>query len=53
VIFRTAGAKSPLEACFTNEMVKLWKRDDELSDSLGTQDRSGIYGAFHLYRFQT
>lgn len=52
VIFRTAGTTSPVDACFTPQLAAQWKRDDALSDSLGPQDRSGIYGAFHLYRFQ-
>lgn len=52
VIFRTAGTTSPVDACLTDGLSALWKRDQEMSDSLGPQDRSGIYGAFHLYRFQ-
>ena len=52
VIFRTAGTTSPVDPCLTGELGKLWVRDNEISDSLGPLDRSGIYGAFHLYRFQ-
>jgi S-adenosylmethionine-diacylglycerol 3-amino-3-carboxypropyl transferase len=50
VIFRTAGELSPVEATLSPELAKRWSRDHELSDRLGPQDRSGIYGAFHLYR---
>jgi S-adenosylmethionine-diacylglycerol 3-amino-3-carboxypropyl transferase len=52
VIFRTAGTLSPVEASLTPELGQRWRRDDALSDSLGPQDRSGVYGAFHLYRLQ-
>ena len=52
VIFRTAGVKSPVDACLTGVLQSQWRRDDEVSDRLGPLDRSGIYGAFHLYRFQ-
>jgi len=52
VVFRTAGEYSPLKSSFTPELAQRWVRDDVLSDRLGPQDRSGIYGAFHLYRLQ-
>ena len=52
VVFRTAGEYSPLKASLTPELAQRWVRDDVLSDRLGPQDRSGIYGAFHLYRLQ-
>ena len=50
VIFRTAGAKSPLEE--GEELAPLreiWRRDDERSDIGFALDRSGIYGGFHCY----
>jgi S-adenosylmethionine-diacylglycerol 3-amino-3-carboxypropyl transferase len=52
VIFRTAGTLSPVDACFTGPLQGKWARDDARSEALGPQDRSGIYGAFHLYRLQ-
>lgn len=52
VIFRTAGISSPVDACLKGELQGKWLRDDVTSDTLGQQDRSGIYGAFHLYRLQ-
>ena len=52
VIFRTAGVSSPVDACFTEELQGKWVRDHATSDTLGHTDRSGIYGAFHLYRLQ-
>lgn len=52
VIFRTAGTTSPVDACMTGELQGRWLRDHAISDELGPQDRSGIYGAFHLYRLQ-
>ncbi len=50
VIFRTAGTTSPVDPCLSGTLKNHWQRDDVLSDELGAQDRSGIYGAFHLYR---
>ena len=50
VIFRTAGANSPLEE--GEELAPLreiWRRDDERSDIGFALDRSGIYGGFHCY----
>jgi S-adenosylmethionine-diacylglycerol 3-amino-3-carboxypropyl transferase len=52
VIFRTAGVSSPVDVCFTGDLQGKWVRDDATSDTLGPTDRSGIYGAFHLYRLQ-
>jgi S-adenosylmethionine-diacylglycerol 3-amino-3-carboxypropyl transferase len=52
VIFRTAGVTSPVDACFTGDLHGKWMRDHATSDTLGLTDRSGIYGAFHLYRLQ-
>jgi S-adenosylmethionine-diacylglycerol 3-amino-3-carboxypropyl transferase len=50
VIFRTAGSHSPVDACLTGPLANVWTRDHQTSDLLGPQDRSGIYGALHLYR---
>lgn len=50
VIFRTAGARSPLPGLLADDLASRWTRDDAASEQLGRRDRSGIYGAFHLYR---
>ncbi len=49
VVFRTAGAASPLEARLPTEVIGGWQRQDELSDRLFAQDRSAVYGGFHVY----
>jgi S-adenosylmethionine-diacylglycerol 3-amino-3-carboxypropyl transferase len=51
VIFRTAGHTSPVAPCLQGVLSR-WVRDNEQSNTLGAQDRSAIYGAFHLYRLQ-
>jgi len=49
VIFRTAGAESPLESEELAPLREVWRRDEERS-ALGYElDRSGIYGGFHCY----
>ncbi|MBF0482027.1 MAG: BtaA family protein [Desulfovibrionaceae bacterium] len=50
VIFRTAGALSPLEEALPGELARSFTRDDALSQALCAKDRSAIYGGFHLYR---
>jgi S-adenosylmethionine-diacylglycerol 3-amino-3-carboxypropyl transferase len=52
VIFRTAGNDSPVAACLSEALSVFWKRNGPRSESLGKKDRSGIYGAFHLYEYQ-
>jgi S-adenosylmethionine-diacylglycerol 3-amino-3-carboxypropyl transferase len=49
VIFRTAGAASPLESPELTSLQKIWRRDKERSDLGLERDRSGIYGGFHCY----
>jgi S-adenosylmethionine-diacylglycerol 3-amino-3-carboxypropyl transferase len=49
VIFRTAGAASPLESEALAPLRKIWRRDDERSAIGFERDRSGIYGGFHCY----
>lgn len=51
VIFRTAGSASPLESALTGDLIKPWRYDAETSKRLHEQDRSAIYGGFHLYRW--
>lgn len=52
IIFRTAGTTSPVDECLTGALQGKWLRDEATSHELGLEDRSGIYGAFHLYRLQ-
>jgi S-adenosylmethionine-diacylglycerol 3-amino-3-carboxypropyl transferase len=49
VIFRTAGADSPLESEELAPLREIWLRDEERSDIGFQLDRSGIYGGFHCY----
>ncbi len=49
VIFRTAGAESPLEGKPLASLREIWCRDEERSAIGFELDRSGIYGGFHCY----
>jgi S-adenosylmethionine-diacylglycerol 3-amino-3-carboxypropyl transferase len=49
VIFRTAGEKSPVEAALPADLRSRFHYDRERSAELHRQDRSAIYGMFHLY----
>jgi S-adenosylmethionine-diacylglycerol 3-amino-3-carboxypropyl transferase len=49
VIFRTAGEKSPIEAALPPPLRGRFHYDEERSRRLHLQDRSAIYGMFHLY----
>ena len=49
VIFRTAGTDSSLDHPDLVSLQQTWKRDDARSAQGLAQDRSGIYGGFHLY----
>jgi S-adenosylmethionine-diacylglycerol 3-amino-3-carboxypropyl transferase len=49
VIFRTAGAESPLEGAELAPLRRIWRRDEERSAIGFELDRSGIYGGFHCY----
>jgi S-adenosylmethionine-diacylglycerol 3-amino-3-carboxypropyl transferase len=49
VIFRTAGAESPLESVELAGLRQIWRRDEQRSAIGFAQDRSGIYGGFHCY----
>lgn len=51
IIFRTAGASSPLEANLPPELIAEFNYEKELSAELFKQDRASIYGGFHLYTF--
>jgi S-adenosylmethionine-diacylglycerol 3-amino-3-carboxypropyl transferase len=49
VIFRTAGAASPLESPELAPLRQIWRRDEARSAIGFQRDRSGIYGGFHCY----
>ena len=52
IIFRTAGAASPLDDNLPDELRNRFVYEKELSENLFKQDRSSIYGGFHLYVFR-
>jgi S-adenosylmethionine-diacylglycerol 3-amino-3-carboxypropyl transferase len=52
IIFRTAGAASPIETNLSDELRARFVYEKDLSENLFKQDRSSIYGGFHLYRFE-
>jgi S-adenosylmethionine-diacylglycerol 3-amino-3-carboxypropyl transferase len=49
VIFRTAGEKSPVDEAFSPETAAQFHYNPEESRRLHEQDRSAIYGMFHIY----
>lgn len=49
IIFRTAGAKSPLSEALPQDLQSKFIYEEELSKQLFKQDRASIYGGFHLY----
>jgi len=49
VIFRTAAADSPLEAALPAALLASWRAEAALGRELLAQDRSAIYGGFHIY----
>ena len=49
VIFRTAAAERLLPGRVPESVLGAWRYEDGLSQELTRQDRSSIYGAFHLY----
>lgn len=49
VIFRTAGEISPLERKLPAEILSQWRYEPEESHDFHRQDRSSIYGGFHIY----
>lgn len=51
IIFRTAGAASPIESNLPPDLRAKFSYDAELSKRLFKQDRASIYGGFHLYKF--
>lgn len=49
VIFRTAAAESVLPGRVPMDLLQHWTYQAERSLELGAQDRSAVYGGFHLY----
>ena len=49
VIFRTAGDGPLLPGRISAALLSRWRRNDQRSEVLHRRDRSGVYGAFHLY----
>ncbi len=52
IIFRTAGAASPLDAALPTELLSRFTYEKENSERLFKQDRASIYGGFHLYELK-
>src|SRR5207253_1562283 len=50
VIFRTAGEDSPLPRKLPAELLANWEYLEAASRRFHAQDRSSIYGGFHVYR---
>ena len=49
VIFRTAADERLLPGRLPDKLLGRWTYEEERSREFGRQDRSSIYGAFHLY----
>ena len=49
IIFRTAGATSPLDENLPADLLSRFHYERETSERLFKQDRASIYGGFHLY----
>ena len=53
VIFRTAADERLLPGRVPADVLDAWDYDEAASRELGKQDRSSIYGAFHLYKLRS
>ncbi len=51
IIFRTAASPSPVEGALPPELKKKFTYLEEQSKAFLAEDRSAIYGGFHLYVF--
>jgi S-adenosylmethionine-diacylglycerol 3-amino-3-carboxypropyl transferase len=51
IIFRTAASGSPVETRLPDDLHSKFVYEKDLSQNLFSQDRSSIYGGFHLYIF--
>ena len=49
VIFRTAADERLLPGRVPEALLACWTHEEERSREFGRQDRSSVYGAFHLY----
>jgi S-adenosylmethionine-diacylglycerol 3-amino-3-carboxypropyl transferase len=49
IIFRTAGAASPIETSLPKDLMAKFHYEKDISLELFKQDRASIYGGFHLY----
>jgi S-adenosylmethionine-diacylglycerol 3-amino-3-carboxypropyl transferase len=49
IIFRTAGAESPIETRLPQTLRENFVYERDASYRLFKQDRASIYGGFHLY----
>lgn len=49
IIFRTAGASSPIETNLPEDLRSKFHYEKAASEELFKQDRASIYGGFHLY----
>ncbi|MBS1794394.1 MAG: BtaA family protein [Acidobacteria bacterium] len=49
IIFRTAGAASPVETALPENLRARFRYEEEFSRELFNEDRASIYGGFHLY----
>lgn len=49
IIFRTAGKDSPIEEALPAELLAKFEYHKDRSKALHEQDRSAVYGGFHLY----
>jgi len=49
IIFRTAGAASPIEKNLPEDLRAKFVYEEDFSKKLFKQDRASIYGGFHLY----
>jgi S-adenosylmethionine-diacylglycerol 3-amino-3-carboxypropyl transferase len=53
VIFRTAGAESPLPKKLPAALLDAWNYLENESRAFHARDRSSIYGGFHVYARRT
>ena len=51
VVFRTAAEPTLLTGRVDAEILQHWTYDNDESRAFAAEDRSSIYGGFHLYRF--
>ncbi|MGI2031726.1 DUF3419 family protein [Rhizobium panacihumi] len=49
VIFRTAAEKSVIDGRLSQAIANQWTYSKDRSEALNVQDRSAIYGGFHIY----